>query len=182
MRSWLLRVALIAALAAAPGASGTRTEADTGFGTLPEERLPAVPECSWRLLGVTEPWAFWAYECGGVAVSGQMVELPRPEPVLIVPWRSPRNIVAAVFPEYPQWAWSVTWCESGQSWDTFEALLWLKDTGAAGELTPWQIMPGNFRVIGEWPIPGDFEQQTRLARKWHDLIGNFASRGGWSCA
>ena len=95
-----------------------------------------------------------------------------------------QETVQHFFPEDPSRAWQVLLCEGDMDKDGLPDtdLIDLTRTGGLGELTPWQIHPGNFPALKAYPQPGNFWQQTRLARQWYDRIGGWRAPGGWSCA
>lgn len=91
-----------------------------------------------------------------------------PEPL------SMREIVAAYWPEQPDYAWAIVLCESDLDGDgqPDADVVSLRRLGGAGEQGAWQIHPVNGMVV----VP-DFEAQTAQARRIYDARG----WQPWSC-
>lgn len=162
-----MKAALIAVLALIVFlADGDASESMVdSFGPIPEARIP------WKATHENDGWAaeWWCDTSGCRFALSATVAPPEPvvAPVLIVPWRSPRNIVAAHFPGQGDYAYSVFWCESKLDPTAI---------GAAGERGIAQIHPIWFKVYGV--PPADLEGQVAQAAV---IVGDIGW-AHWSCS
>lgn len=172
MRSWLLRVALIAVVAAATREAEPRVgaEQDSVWGPLPEatrywEATATRENDGWR--------AEW--DCSSFGCRVVLTDIRPSAPAIIVPWRSPRNIIAAVFWDVPAQAFAIVDCETGFTWDRFA-------TGRYGERGPFQIHPIHIGLIVSmgyiWDDMYEVEPNARVARALYDRSG----WAPWSCS
>ena len=137
-------------------------QADAGFETLPEvtrywEATSTKEHDGWRL----------TFQCSSFGCTYDLTDIRPPAPVLIVPWRMPRDVVAAYFPGQEHYAYSVFWCESKLDPGA---------VGALGERGIAQIHPIWFRTYGV--PPADLEGQVAQAAVIVADIG----WSHWSCA